>query len=295
MTAGRMPAAEIDIDAELVRTLVREQHPDLASLEVRPLAYGWDNAVYRLGDALAVRLPRRQVAVELLERELRWLPVLAPRLPLPVPAPVRIGAPSGRYPWPWCICRYVAGESAVDGSLADPNEAASVLGGFLRALHVVAPSEAPRNPLRGIPLSGREPYLRGALDQLSGDLDAGAVEERWQRALAAPVHDGPATWIHGDLHPANMVVDEGRISGVIDFGDFGAGDPATDLSVAWMLLPPDGRAVLRAAAGDVDDATWERARGWALALALAYLANSADAPHITRIGERTLEAVLADG
>ena len=292
-----MPAAEVSVSPELVRRLLEAQQPDLAHLPVRLMAYGWDNFMYRLGDELAVRLPRRAAAAGLIVHEQRWLPMVAPRLPLPVPAPVRAGRPALGYPWPWSIVPLLPGQLAAREPPADPARAAASLGRFLGALHVPAPPDAPANPLRGIPLAERAAAVTENLSVLGGLVDRGAAMRAWRTALATPAWGRAPMWLHGDLHPANILVHRGRISGVIDFGDITAGDPATDLSVAWMLLPADCRGAFRdayrAASGPADgDDLWARARGWALALSLACLANSADNPLIAAIGRRTVDAVL---
>ncbi|MEY9845383.1 aminoglycoside phosphotransferase (APT) family kinase protein [Streptacidiphilus sp. BW17] len=299
MTVHRMPAAEIPLTVELVRHLLDEQHPDLAGLPLEVLANGWDNMVCRLGEEFLVRLPRRAQSAELVDHEQRWLPELATRLPLPVPAPVRIGRPAGEYPWSWSIVPFLPGRIAADTTLDDVPSATTALGGFLAALHTPAPPDAPVNAFRGIPLAGRGDGVLRGLTNVADTADREAALTVWEAAVAAPVWDGPPLWLHGDLHPANVLVDEGRITAVIDFGDLTSGDPATDLSVAWMLFPAeDRRTDLREAydhaGGPADDATWARARGWALALALVFLTHSADNPLMGGIGERTLRAVLAD-
>jgi aminoglycoside phosphotransferase (APT) family kinase protein len=292
-----MPAAEVSVSPELVRRLLAAQQPDLAHLPVRLMAHGWDNLMYRLGDELAVRLPRRAAAARLIVHEQRWLPVVAPRLPLPVPAPVRARRPALGYPWPWSIVPFLPGELAAREPPADPAGAAASLGRFLAALHVPAPPDAPVNPNRGVPLAERTAVVTENLGIVSGMVDRGAAVRAWQAALATPAWGGAPVWLHGDLHPANILVHRGRVSGVIDFGDITTGDPAADLSVAWMLLPADCRSAFRdayhAAGGPADsDDTWARARGWALALSLAFLAHSADNPLIAAIGRRTIGAVL---
>jgi aminoglycoside phosphotransferase (APT) family kinase protein len=287
------PPAEVDIDADLVGRLLAEQHPDLAHLPRRVVASGWDNVMVRIGNDLVARLPRRTLSAGHAEHELRWLPELAPRLPLPVPAPVRAGLPGCGYPWAWSICPWLPGRPAHTEPLADPDAVAVALGRFVTALHVPAPADAPVNPYRGVPLAERHERFEAHLAVLAGRVDAAAVRERWAPLAGAPPWDGPPVWLHGDLHPDNLLVHDGRLAAVVDFGDLTAGDPGVDLAAAWMLLPPASRPLLRHEAG-ADDATWARAQGWALALALAMLAGSADDPVISGIGQRTLTAVLAD-
>jgi len=293
-----MPAAELEVTPDLVRRLVAAQQPDLAGLPVTLLANGWDNLICRLGDELAVRLPRRAAAAELVRHEQRWLPVLAARLPLAVPVPVRVGEPGLGYPWHWSIVPFLPGRIAAVCPPADPAETARVLGGFLRALHVPGPAGAPANPLRGVPLGSRGDAFTSRVLQLGDAIDGAAARRVWRAAVGTPDWAGPPLWLHGDLHPANILVSEGRVTGVIDFGDITAGDPATDLAVAWMLLPADCHDAFRAAYGAADGrqpdaATWARARGWALSLAVAMLASSADNPLMAGIARNTLAAVLA--
>ena len=292
-----MPAAEVSVSPGLVRRLLAAQQPDLARLPIEVMANGWDNLVCRLGSELVVRLPRRAVAAELVVHEQRWLPVLAPRLPLPVPVPVRAGLPGLGYPWPWSIVPFLPGRIAAHDPPADPRDAAVSLGGFAGALHAPAAPDAPANPYRGVALADRSDTAADRVSQLGDLIDRDAVLRVWEAAAAAPRWDGPPVWLHGDLHPANILVDQSRISGVIDFGDITSGDPATDLAVAWMLLPAEFhgafRDAYRAASGHAaGDDTWARARGWALGLSLAMLANSADNPLMAEIGHRTMRAVL---
>lgn len=301
-----MPAAEVDVTAKLVRRLLREQHPDLAGHSVEVLANGWDNVVFRLGGELAVRMPRREAAAAILRNEQRWLPVLAPRLPLPVPEPVRTGEPGSGYPWPWSIVPFLPGRPASDTPPSDSRAAAVAIGGFLGALHTPAATDAPVNPVRGVPLTQRSETFAQNLQIVAPEIDDAthaAIARTWDAALAAPRWDGPPVWLHGDPHPANILVNQGRVSAVIDFGDITAGDPATDLSLAWMLLPADSHDAFRAAYGNAasdlresastDDSLWLRARGWALNFALVFMAHSADNPQLHTIGRRTLTAVLA--
>jgi len=298
MPANPMPAAEVEVTADLVRRLLAGQHPDLARLPLKFLANGWDNVMFRIGDELAARMPRRELGAAILLHEQRWLPALADRLPLPVPYPERTGHPALGYPWPWSVVRYLPGEPAADVPSLNLLDAAIAVGGFLGALHSPAPAGAPGNPFRGVPLAARADSFTRNLALLAGQVDEDAVLGVWSRALAAPVYDRAPVWLHGDLHPANILVNEGRVSGVIDFGDITAGDPANDLSVAWMLLPAElhgaFRAAYQAAGGVADEATWTRARGWAVALGVVFCAYSADNPQLLRVGRRTLRALTGD-
>src|SRR6476646_3014200 len=297
---NRMPAAEVEVSADLVRRLLADQHPDLARLPVEFLANGWDNELYRVGDGLVARLPRRALGAQIIKNEQRWLPRLAPRLPLPIPRPERTGVPACGYPYSWSVVPYLPGVPAAAARSFDPAAAAAAVGGFLGALHVPAPADAPANPFRGVPLAERASTFAANLALLGGHVDRDVVLRAWVAALTAPGYDGPSKWLHGDLHPANILVNDGQVSGVIDFGDITAGDPASDLSVAWMLLPPSCHAILWSAyqaaggraGGRPGDALRARARGWALNLAVVFLAHSEDNPVLRRVGRRTLSTVL---
>ena len=214
-----MPVAEVDVSVELVRQLLAEQHPDLAGLPLGVLANGWDNMVCTVGADLLARLPRRAQAAELVAHEQRWLPVLAPGLPLPIPAPVRVGQPAGRFPWKWSVVPFIPGQVAALAAPDDPASAAVALGEFLAALHVPAPPEAPVNPFRGGPLADRAGRVTEHLGLIANGAEASAARAIWESAMAAPEWAGPPAWVHGDLHPANILVNAGRISAVIDFGD----------------------------------------------------------------------------
>jgi aminoglycoside phosphotransferase (APT) family kinase protein len=288
------PAAEIDVTPDVVRRLLQAQHPDLAPLPLRRVARGWDNDIYRLGDDLSVRLPRRLAGAVLILIEQRWLAEIAPALPLPVPVPLRTGVPGAGYPWTWSVCPWLPGAEIEVAHPDDWAAAARQLGSFLAAVHRPAPPDAPANPYRGVPLAERAAIFAAGLDQLPADVDRSPLMHAWHRATAAPEWEHPPVWLHGDIHPRNVLVDGGRISAVIDFGDMTAGDPASDLAVAWMLFAPEVRPLFRAACGTdhpVDDALWERARGWALTLGVL-MANGDE--RIAAIGRRTVAAVLAD-
>ncbi len=288
------PAAEVAIDEPLVRRLLRAQHADLGERPIRIVAEGFDNVLARLGDDLVVRLPRRALAAPLIEHEQRWLPVLGRRLPLPIPVPVRVGGAGAGFPWRWSVCPWFAGTNAAAVPLSSPAAAAEALAGFVAALHEPAPADAPANPLRGVPLATRDRAVRSSLDVLGTTVDQAALRARWERACALPPWNGAPLWLHGDLHPGNVLVRDGSVAAVVDFGDLTAGDPATDLAVAWMLFTPPVRARFRRALGGVDATTWQRAAGNALAHGLACLARSAEAPLLARMGRRTIAAVLAD-
>jgi aminoglycoside phosphotransferase (APT) family kinase protein len=288
-----MPPAEVEVTDALVGRLLSEQHPDLATMPLALVANGWDNVIYRLGEHDAVRVPRRVAAVPLIRHEQRWLPELASRLPLPIPAPVRVGYPTDFYPWPWSVTPWFSGEPAAVAPPLDQDDTVVTLGGFLAALHVEAPPDAPPNSFRGGPLAERDAPVRERVEQLGSIIDGPAVLRLWESIRDTSPWPGPPCWLHGDLHTANLLVAGGRLAAVIDFGDITAGDPATDLAVAWQLFDADHRDAMFERLR-VDDATRLRARGWAIHLSLAYLANSADHPLLAEVGRSTLAAVIAD-
>jgi aminoglycoside phosphotransferase (APT) family kinase protein len=214
---------------------------------------GWDNVMYRLGDDYGVRMPRRSIAAPLVENEQRWLPVLAPTLPLAVPAPVRTGEPGHDYPWKWSIVPWFGGANAEDAALRDPFEAATSLGWFVRALNVPAPDGYPFNPYRAVPLADRHDVTAERIAQLAGEVDAPRITGVWDDLCATPAYVGPPLWIHGDLHPANVVVCDGVITAVVDFGDISAFDRSVDLAGGIMLFDGGALETFRSAAGADDD------------------------------------------
>lgn len=271
----KMHADELDIDAPLVRSLVAAQFPDWADLPLEAVApRGTDNRLYRLADDLVVRLPCRQRTVETLEKEREWLPRLAPHLPLEVPLPVAVGMPSAEYPWTWSVYRWLEGESAIAAPIDDLARSASDLAAFIGALQRIDTSGAPRpgqgNFLRGAPLERFDRDFRARLSLLGNEVDAEAVTANWEAALHAPAWQRPPVWVHGDLDVRNLLVRDGKLSGVVDFGCLGAGDPACDVAAAWKVLPSEARGHFRSALS-VDDATWTRARGWVLYQSLGAL------------------------
>jgi aminoglycoside phosphotransferase (APT) family kinase protein len=288
------PAADIGIDEPLVRSLLREQHPDLADLPLQEIDSGWDNAMFRLGATLVVRLPRRVAVAHLIEREQEWLPHLAPLLPIPVPAPVRFGQPAQNYPSRWSIVPWLSG---INADLCEPRaDQAGRLAAFLCALHCPAPANAPLNPYRGVPLRERAEQIVERIRRLERETSLlnDAVVQIYQAAIEAPIDVAP-TWLHGDLHAGNLLVDDGVISGVIDWGDMTRGDRATDLATLWMNLGDrKARESAMRACNGVSDATWLRAKGWAVffGVTLGTSGLAGDARHAL-MARRTLERVVA--
>ncbi|AEG44514.1 aminoglycoside phosphotransferase family protein [Isoptericola variabilis] len=294
--------ADLDVTVDLARALLAEQHPDLADRPLELVANGWDNVMLRLGPGadgarLALRLPRREVAAPLVRHEIEWLPVLAPRLPAVVPEPVLVGRPSAAlgYPWWWAVVSWVDGRRAADVPVAERGVLAEPLAAFFLALHAPAPSAAPHNPVRGVPLRTRDAPLRGRVER--GVVpDDERVLALWEDLVRAPAWDRTAVWLHGDPHPGNLVVaDDGTLAAVVDFGDMTAGDPATDLAAAWLVLDADGRGRFRdALAGryPADDPVWLRARGWALTMATGMLESGPEHAWVHAMGVEALARVL---
>jgi aminoglycoside phosphotransferase (APT) family kinase protein len=263
---------EVDTDTSLVRGLVAPQFPEWADLPIEPVpSGGTDNALYRLGDDLVVRLPRHERTVGTLEIERRWLPKLASSLPLAVPAPVAEGVPAGGYPWTWSIYEWLEGETATRERIADPRTAAIDLAEFVSALRRIdatgGPAPSRFNAFRGVPLATRDESTRASIAALAATIDTAAATAAWETALRAPEWGRSPVWIHGDLDARNLLAREGRITAVIDWGCLGVGDPACDVAVAWKMLDAGARDVFRTALS-IDDATWARGRGWVLSQAL---------------------------
>lgn len=301
------PPADVTVTPALVRALLAEQHPDLADLPLEVTAHGWDNVVLRLGEDLAVRVPRRSEAARLVGHELRALPVLAPRLPVPVPVAVRAGRPSSAlgYPWTWAVVPWTEGTLVADVPRAARRPLARQLADVLVALHEPAPADAPRNDVRGVALATRDTAVRERLARLAAPdgylatsgLDAASGQRHllrtltavWEEGIAAPPHAGPPLWLHGDLHAANLLATPTTphaLASVVDWGDVTSGDPATDLAVSWLVLDAPGRASfderLRQAGHPsvVDAGAAARARAWALTVATAMAEHAAPGtPH----------------
>jgi aminoglycoside phosphotransferase (APT) family kinase protein len=268
---GKMHADELDIDIALVARLLAGQFPRWAELPIEPVEpAGTDNAVFRLGTDMAVRLPRTRSAADTPAHEFHWLPRLAPLLPLSIPVPIALGAPAEGYPCQWSVCRWLEGETATLERIADPAQAAIDLAQFIAALQRIDPTDGPPPEGRGEPLATRDERTRESIASLAGEIDVDVVTAAWEAALHAPVWSDPPVWIHGDLDSRNVLVERGRLSAVLDFATMAVGDPACDVMVAWKMLPAETRHVFRTALS-VDDATWARARGWVLSQALIAL------------------------
>lgn len=262
---------------------------------------GWDNRTFRLGADKLVRLPSAEAYAAQVAKEQRWLPVLGPQLPLPIPVPLAIGGPDAAYPWSWSVYRWIDGETAETARIGDLGEFATALASFLNTLQQVdttgGPPAGEHNFFRGGPLSVYDSETRGAIAVLANRIDVATATAVWEAALTSRWHS-PPVWMHGDLSAANLLVQDGRLSAVIDFGSTGIGDPACDMVIAWTMLSGDGRETFRQAVA-VDDATWARGRGWALWKSLITLADDLDGDSslvgLRGRAEQTLRAVLAGG
>lgn len=286
------PAAEHDLDATGIRELLRAEAPLFADLPLVPVAEGWDNRIWRLGDSHAVRIPRRAVAAPLIRNEQRALPAIAPALHavgIRTPVPLVAGSPSDVFPWPWSIVPWLDGRAAF-GDLRYANRSwAPRLATALGALHRPAPADAPHNPFRGVPLRERDATMRSRL----AGVDLPVLRDVWEAGVAAPV-SSERVWIHGDLHPGNVLLLSGDLHALIDFGDVTAGDPAYDLASAWLLFDTAGRRAFRQATDErYDSATWTRARAWAAYLAGVFLTQSDDRPELRALGESTAQELAS--
>lgn len=299
MAADKIHADEADIDAFVVGGLLAAQFPQWANLPLRPASSGGtDNAIFRLGDDMAVRLPRIHSAVPQLEKERQWLPRLAPFLPLAISTPLAMGMPGENYPWPWAIYRWLGGEDATLERFSDPCQAASELAQFIAALQRVDPAGGPppgeHNFFRGVPLASRDAEVRAAITSLHSMIDTDAATAAWELDLHAPTWHGPPVWVHGDLKSGNLLAQQGQMNAVIDFGGLGVGDPACDLMVAWNLFSGESREAFRAALSP-DAATWARGRGWALSAGLIALPYYLDtSPPMVEDARHTITEVIAD-
>ncbi|MEV4256573.1 aminoglycoside phosphotransferase family protein [Spirillospora sp. NPDC049652] len=287
-----MHADEATISADLVRRLLREQFPAWADLPIeRVESSGTVNAIFRLGEAMDVRLPRTAGGVKGLLREQEWLPRLAPLLTVPTPELLGRGKPGEVFPWPWSVHRWLDGahpsHTGTDAELAV--DLAELVAAFRRIPFRDGPAS-----YRGGTLAGVDAATRAAITRLEADLDTALATALWDESVGAPAWDGPPAWAHSDLLPANLLVAGGRLSGVLDFGTAGLGDPSCDLMPAWTVLPADARGTFREAAG-ADEASWLRGRGWAFSMALLGLPYYRESnPPFAAMCRRTIDAVLAD-
>ncbi|MDX8517120.1 aminoglycoside phosphotransferase family protein [Mesorhizobium dulcispinae] len=292
-----MHSPKIDIDTDLVRRLVDSQFPQWRHLPVNPVAFGgWDNRTFHLGDEMTVRLPSAAPYSLQVEKEHRWLPKLAPLLPLPIPVPLTMGKPADGYPWHWSVYRWIDGETAKTARIADLSAFATTLADFLIALKRIDPAGGPwpgqHNFYRGGPLTVYDDEARRAIATLEGEIDTQAATAVWEAALAADWR-GPPVWFHGDVASGNLLVEDGRLIAVIDFGTSGVGDPSCDLAIAWTFFEGESRQAFRDRIA-VDDATWARGRGWTLWKALITVAgHDANQAEVER-QRLVIDEVLAD-
>ncbi len=295
MDADTSDACPLEISAALVESLVAHQFPDWPRRRVELVVPGgWDNRTFRLGHELLVRLPSHRRYVPQVAKEQRWLPFLGRLLPLPIPVPVALGRPALGYPWPWSVYRWLEGEPARVVGAADSEVFAGDVAAFLGALRAIDPTGGPppgeHNFYRGGSLLTYDEETRRAISVLAGSLDTSACVRVWEAALAATPR-GPGAWLHGDLAASNLLVRDGRLAAVLDFGAMAVGDVACDLTIAWTLFTEGPRRAFRERVA-FDDATWARARGWALWKALILLAWKSGPADAVADAERVLDAIL---
>jgi len=287
------PEAEYGLDAAHLRDLLRTDALAYAEDPLVLIATGWDNDIWRLGEHRAVRVPRRALADQLLRNEQRVLPAISERLAasgVVVPAPIHAGVPSERFPHPWSVVPWVSGVAAWHTPRPARAAWAPALADALRLLHVASGSDAPANPYRGIALIERAEADAARFAAIDAPA---AARTAWERAVAAAPYAGPAVWIHGDLHPGNLVVSGSRLAAIVDFGDVAGGDPAYDLAAAWLLFDAPGRRIFRDRLAVRDDGVWVRARGWAAAVGAILLAQSDDRADYAALGRDILTEVAA--
>ena len=286
------------IDASLVRRLVAVQFPQWADLPVSPVAQGgWDNRTFHLGEQMLVRLPSAQRYASQVEREQCWLPKLAPRLPVAIPEPMAMGEPAFGYPWHWSVYRWIEGQPLHQAHGVDLVTLACDLAKFLSAFQAIDATDGPLSGQhsfhRGGSLGFYTAETRSAVEALGDRVDADLVMQVWDRAMQSS-WGRPPVWVHGDVAAGNLLMQAGRLVGVIDFGQLSVGDPACDLVMAWTLFDREARNAFRAAL-KLDPETWARGRGWALWKAMIVAAgqtntNAAEAKSCWR----TIDEVLAD-
>ncbi|PBC70780.1 aminoglycoside phosphotransferase (APT) family kinase protein [Streptomyces sp. TLI_235] len=291
------PDGRAGIDAALVTRLIAAQFPQWRDLPVTPVEVdGWDNRTYRLGAGMTVRLPTAAGYAPAVAKENRWLPRLAPALPVAVPPVLAVGEPGEGYPYPWSVRGWLPGGTADREPIPDLPAFAVQVADFLRALQACDPTGGPaagaHSWYRGAPPAHYDAETRRCLAALDGEIDTALAAEVWEAALAAE-WDGDPVWFHGDIAAGNLLVEAGRLTAVIDFGTSGVGDPACDLVIAWTLFSGDNREAFRRAVRR-PDADRARARGWALWKSLLMTAELRAEPNRTTSHRRVTEAVLAD-
>ena len=285
---GRRRAGQDDvvnkagITPEVARRAVAAQFPQWAGLPVRRVPRdGWDNTTFRLGDDLSIRMPSQDAYVAQIAKEHRWLPLLRESLPLQIPEPVAIGEPSDDFPLPWSVYRWIDGEPASTARITDPARFATDLARFLAALYTIDAGSGPvageHNFFRGAPLDVYDDQTRQAINALAGRIDHAAAAALWDDALQSRWERDPV-WIHGDVAASNLIVRDGELRAVIDFGCAAVGDPACDLVIAWTFLDHHDRLAFRQLL-NLDEATWTRGKAWALWKALITLADAHATDH----------------
>ncbi len=292
-------SANVEITVALVRQLIDSQFPQWAKLPIKPVEFsGWDNRTFHLGETMSVRLPSAEGYTPQAAKEQRWLPILAPHLPLPVPTLLAQGKPTDYFPWKWGVYGWIDGETANRKRIGNLDEFAKTLAYFLRCLSLIDPIGGPpagaHSAYRGAPLSVYDGETRQAIDVLRSEVEATTATEIWELALAS-TWQGPPVWFHGDMASGNLLVQNGRLSAVLDFGCCGIGDPACDLVIAWTFLDENSRAIFRAEL-ELDTTTWSRGRGWALWKALITLREHLHTNNKAKANEarRTIDAVFSD-
>ena len=286
------------IDISLVTRLVAKQFPQWTNLTIRAVEPGgWDNKTFRLGDTMSLRLPSAQRYTSQVDKEHKWLPQLAPRLPLSIPVTIAMGQPAKGYPWHWSVYQWLKGENATVGPIEDLNQFAAKLAHFLVAMQQIKLADGPlpgqHNFFRGGPLTTYDVETRSAIASLQGKIDTDAANAVWESALAS-TWQKPPVWLHGDIHATNLLVHQGRLNAVIDFGCLGVGDPACDYAIAWTFFSGESRETFHSVLS-VDNSTWARSRGWALWKSLITLVKSVDTDLVVaETARQTIDAIIRD-
>ena len=286
------------INVSLVQKLIQKQFPEWAQLEIKPVKFsGHDNRTFHLGKQMSVRLPSDAAYAPQVEKENRWLPILSKELSLPISAPIAKGNPSEEYPWPWSINKWIEGETVTKQNVRDLNEFATDLASFLVELQSIDASNGPiagaHNFYRGGLISVYDEEARVAIENNKDVFDEALLKELWDLALQSTWERTPV-WIHGDVAPGNLLVKDGKLCAVIDFGILGVGDPACDAAMAWTFFDKHSRSVFKEVLC-MDKETWNRARGWALWKALiTYDANKGSNEKVAEEAYRVIQVIVDD-